>query len=196
MNGSATTHTWLWDASRSFSDEPEFSYFNVNGWVVWDYAADGSLSGIRYGYAPNGVPTEAADLPTGTAGYAGRMYAEGRAPRQPLRQRKFLALRGSLALTADFGASTVGGTIDGLEVRFPGESAYGAIDGELTIGNGSIAGSQLTADLTGTQAASGFTGNMTGRFYGPAAAEVGGVLEGTYSNQDWAIYGYFGGTKQ
>ena len=37
---------------------------------------------------------------------------------------------------------------------------------------------------------------MTGQFFGPAAAEVGGVLQGTRTGDNSVVYGYFGGTKQ
>ena len=186
---------FLFDRSRSFSDDPEFSYFNINGWALWDYEADGSAPGIRYGYATSGVPMEAADLPAGTASYAGRMNARSQAPDNPA-ESAVSYVRGSLALTADFGASTVDGMIDRIEVQSPGQSAYGATNGEWMIGNGAIASGRLTADLTGTQDHADFNGAMTGHFFGPAAAEVGGVLQGTRNGDDSVVYGYFGGTKQ
>jgi len=37
---------------------------------------------------------------------------------------------------------------------------------------------------------------MEGHFYGPAAAEAGGVLSGTLSDGDDVVRGWFGGTKQ
>ena len=57
-------------------------------------------------------------------------------------------------------------------------------------------GNQLTADLTGQQSQAGFTGDMTGQFFGPAAAEVGGILEGTNTGDSSVVHGYFGGTQQ
>ena len=186
---------FLFDRSRSFSDDPEFSYFNINGWAVWDYAADGNVPGIRYGYATSGVPTEAADLPAGTASYAGRMGAQSRPPDNTA-ESAISYVRGSLALTADFGASTVNGMIDRIELQSPGQSAYGATNGQWMIGNGAIAGSRLTADLTGTQDHADFNGAMTGQFFGPAAAEVGGVMQGTRTGDNSVVYGYFGGNKQ
>lgn len=186
---------FFWDHSRSFSDDPEFSYFNVNGWAVWDYAADGSVPAVRYGAVISGVPTEAADLPSGTADYAGRMFAESE-PSANRMSGDTTTIRGNLVLTADFGASTVGGMIDGIEVQAPGQSVYQATDGQWMIGNGSIVGNQLTADLTGQQSQAGFTGDMTGQFFGPAAAEVGGVLEGTNTGDNAVVHGYFGGIQQ
>ena len=52
------------------------------------------------------------------------------------------------------------------------------------------------ADLSCTQDHADFNGAMTGQFFGPAAAEVGGVLQGTRTGDNSVVYGYFGGTKQ
>ena len=60
--------------------------------------------------------------------------------------------------------------IDRIEIQSPGQSAYGATNGQWMIGNGAIAGNRLTADLTGNQDHADFNGAMTGQFFGPAAA--------------------------
>ena len=186
---------WLWNPV-SYSLVPEFDYFDVRAWTVQDFEAGSTaLSRSRRGFAVYGSPIEAADLPSGTATYAGRMYADS----FPVDDPDFAAIdgaRGSLTLNVDFGQSTVGGMIDNVDYRAAGQSSYVATNGHIMIENGMIADSGFTADLTGVQDHADFTGDMEGQFYGPAAAEVGGVLKGTNSAQNTVTTGYFGGSKQ
>ena len=185
---------WLWNPV-SYSLVPEFDYFDVKGWSVQDWEAGSTASlHISRGFAVYGSSTEAADLPSGTATYAGRMYAETQPLDDPGGAARGFA-RGSLTLNVDFGQSTVGGMIDNMYSRAPGQS-YAATNGHIMIENGMIADSGFIADLTGAQDHADFTGDMEGQFYGPAAAEVGGVLKGTYSAQNRVATGYFGGSKQ
>ena len=69
---------------------------------------------------------------------------------------------------------------------------------ELAIENGAIRGVELTADLRGAQGGATFNGDLAGRFFGPGAVEVGGVLDGTYTDAQVAnvVHGWFGGEKQ
>ena len=187
---------WLWNPA-SYSLVPEFDHFDVRAWAVADWAAGSTTSpdiGWR-GFALYGAPTELADLPSGTASYAGRIYAETHPLDDPASTARGRT-RGHLTLDADFGASTVGGMIDKVEYRAADQSFYAATNGHIMIEDGMVADSGFTADLTGTQDHADFTGDMEGQFYGPAAAEVGGVLKGTYSTQDLVLTGYFGGSKQ
>ena len=41
-----------------------------------------------------------------------------------------------------------------------------------------------------------YEGTASGQFYGPAAAEVGGVFQGTHTGESSVLQGWFGGTKQ
>ena len=188
---------FLWDATNSFYNDPEFDHFNVNGWAMTDWADEGydlDASTSRSGYVAHGTRTEADDLPTGTASYSGRAWVEI-LPADDAASSARSQLRGSLALNADFGAETVGGSISWNEKRDPGQSSYQTTSRQWTVGNGTIAGNRFSADLTET----GDTGtdvDMVGHFYGPAAAEAGGVLEGTLSDGDDVVRGWFGGTKQ
>ena len=188
---------YLWDATGSFYNDPEFDHFSANVWAVTDWADEGYNFGASTslsGYVVHGTPTEVADLPTGTANYSGRAFAQILPSDNPAGSARSL-LRGSLALNADFGASTVGGMINGIEIRDPGQSSYRSTDRQWTIGNGSIVGGGFTADLTEP----GNTGtdiDMVGNFYGPVAAEAAGILKGTLSDGDEVVRGWFGGSKQ
>ena len=145
------------------------------------------------GFSVYGAPTDAADLPSGTATYAGRVFAEAYPPDNPNRSARS-SFRGRLTLNADFGAGTVGGRLDRFEVRQAGSSTYGPPnDNVANISNGKISNNKFTAGLTSTV---GFSGDMAGHFYGPAAEEVGGVWSGTNSVRNTVVHGFFGGSKQ
>ncbi|MCY4453454.1 MAG: transferrin-binding protein-like solute binding protein [Immundisolibacterales bacterium] len=180
----------LTDQTGSFLGTPEFSHFDVHGWAIGRYADDGALQSTLRGFVVSGVSTEATDLPTGTATYEGRAHFltwPSDTPRQAAGSRG----DGRLTLSTDFGASTVEGTIDQIG------DVLGAVS-ELGIENGAIEEGTLTADLRGAQGGAAFDGDMTGRFFGPGAAEVGGVLEGSLTGQEvvTVVQGWIGGKMQ
>ena len=184
----------IWDAADSYNQSSEFDYFSVNGWLVRNYeeVGDGSrttLSSPR-GHMVYGQPT--AVLPGGTAEYAGRMYLNRWSRTDPTNSSGRRQLKSSLALTADFDNRTIGGRLYDWSQRAYASGSYEATDAEVAIRNGTIANAEFTADLAGT--GGNFTGNMTGRFFGPGAAEVGGVIGG--ETRDNVFEGWFGGKKQ
>ena len=181
----------LWDETGNFTASPEFSHFNVNGWAAINYDADDEVLDFYRGYVAFGVPTAASDLPSGAATYKGRMRAESQ-PSNTTDRPDRSSLRGDLMLTADFDQASVGGIIDRLEQINPGEN-WEATGVDLPIRNGRIDGNALSADL---DVAGVFEGDIEGRFFGPAAAEVGGVLTGTDLENDHVVHGWFGGKKQ
>ena len=105
-------------------------------------------------------------------------------------------MQGSITLTANFDSGTVDGVIDDIEVRATGDSSFAATDGRIVVENGMISGSRFQADLSGRHGQAGFEGEMDGRFYGPAAPEVGGIFAGTSISSGSVVYGWFGGTKE
>ena len=191
---------WTYDRS-SFIDVPEYEHFNINSFVVTTDAEEGgSLARLVRTPVVYGTPT--TELPAGSAEYSGRIYAEGTpttlstTPGSSVRPR----LRSSdLTLNADFTGGTLGGTVEDVEVRPAGASSYADAAGRFTI-DGTIAesasGPTLTADLTGSEDLASYDLDMEGRFFGPGAAEVGGVVRGSNSADDTVVSGYFGGTKQ
>ncbi len=185
---------YLWDTSNSFYTDPEFDYMNFAGWAITNYAAgsdDFSQSTSHSGYMAYGMPTAVGELPSGTASYSGRAFAQI-LPRNDTRGSARSLYRGDLSLTADFSADTIGGMIDGIEVRGPGQSSYQSSGRVWNIANGTISGNGLSADLI----ESGNVGtavSMEGGFYGSNGEEVGGVLSGTVA--EGVVRGYFGGRQ-
>ena len=190
----------LFDMADSFrtSRSPEFDHFNAQGWVVIAYDANGDPENVRRGLMVYGNRTEVADLPAGTASYEGRMFAFGNPSDDPDAAVQDY-IRGSLTLTADFANSDVTGRMYDFETRKGTSSGeYDDATGELTISNGAISGNEFTADVAGSIAPGTVDGDMSGQFFGPAAAEVGGVLSGEYAKpgETVVLHGFFGGKKQ
>ena len=166
----------IWEATASYS-APEFDHFNVNGW----YVASRTTRNVWRGHIVDGDVT--AVLPAGTAEYDGRMFANGWSRTDPTGRQR---ISGDLALTADFDNHSVDGKFSGVNLQ--------NTTAEILIQNGAIANSAFTAELAGQGAAAAFEGDMTGQFFGPDAAEVGGVLSA--GDADTVYEGWFGGTKQ
>ena len=181
---------FLWDQSGSFYTDPEFDYMSFAGWAItnWADAGDDFGASTSYsGFLAHGTRT--SDLPVvGNASYSGRAFAQV----LPTNGSARSLLRGDLSLTADFDADTIGGRIDEIEIRSPGQSSYSATSRVWDIDNGSISGNGLTADLVEAGVASTSV-SMEGHFYGPGAVEVGGVLKG--STAEGVVRGYFGGSQ-
>ena len=186
----------LYDMSDSFRTSPDFDHFNAQGWIVVVYDANDDVKvwerSIVYGDR-----TEVADLPASTASYSGRMSAFGYPSDNPSLDARF-GMRGNLTLMADFANSNVTGRIHDIEAREDRASQYNAANGELAISNGAISGSGFTADVAGSVSSGTVDADISGQFFGPAAAEVGGVLSGTYTEpgENVVMLGFFGGEKQ
>ena len=186
----------IWEQADSYRKSAEFDHFSVNGWYVWKYEDEDDESRTTLdawsGHMVYGDPT--AVLPAGTAEYAGRVYLNGWSRTDPNSNSGRERFLGSLALTADFDNRTIAGLLDDWSLRGPADSRYEDINAELVIQNGTITNNELSAELVGRHDAAGITGNMAGQFFGPGAAEVGGVIDGESS--DSVFEGWFGGKKQ
>ncbi len=107
-------------------------------------------NGSSNGYAPFGVPTPAADMPrTGSARFTGLAYGSFNA--RPV------------TVDVDFAAATLAGSINA--ASDPEQLTFSA-----PISGVNFSGSATMRNLNGTQA-----GQVTGSFYGPGAAELGGA---------------------
>ena len=160
-------------------------YYDTGGmWI-------GALGGNLRPFWTAGARTNAADLPAGTATYAGYMGAEdfGQADSSSLVR---YSLRGDLSLTADFDASTLDGAITNIGKRWREPRPRVWVDlpdtTSFNISDGQIVDGQFTATLTGVdtnesaplhESVRGYEGDVLGEFYGPAAEEVGGVISAT-----------------
>lgn len=188
---------YLWDAVDFSSDSSEFSYLDLAGWAIvdWTDATATAANFVYRGFTAFGSVTAIDDKPLGSATYEGHAYFNRRpADRADSGSRE--TLNGDLTLMADFEANTIRGMIDSIEVGGPFGENFMPAAGQISVSNGMISDSQLRAELTGTQDFAGFTGDMNGEFYGPAAAEVGGVLQGMNSRNNTVTYGWFGGKKR
>ena len=195
FEGARNREFYLWDyTGGAFVDSPEFDYLNVGGWTFAEFesAVDDTPGFVARGPSVYGVATET--LPSGTATYNGRIRASSE-PMDHADHALRSTIRGSLSLTANFDAGTVGGTIDEIETKASGASTFETTDGLITIETGAIAGSRFEIDLTGQRGQAGFEGEMTGQFFGPDATEVGGILKGTNTSDSSVVYGWFGGKQ-
>ena len=155
-----------------------------------------------------GAKTESDNLPTGTAAYIGRMYAElwlG------TRSRDRARLYGSLLLSADFDVGSVTGEISNMQIRTPLESGgwtsrTDVPNNRFLIEGGEIENGQFSAAVRGEGAsdiritddfefeARLVQGKVIGEFYGPSAEETGGVISGSIDNrEDIVVQGFLGG---
>jgi hypothetical protein len=116
-----------------------------------------------------GIPTASTDLPrSGTATYATRIDG------QLADNSGVYALAGSSSFQADFGASTMAFSMSpiGTNVLTGGTRSFGTQTVDGTISN--TAGAQ--PQFTGNGGGSGYGVALSGHFYGPAAAEIGGAF--------------------
>lgn len=167
----------------------DLSYVEITGWRHDLIVSAGDAIRRYRGFNIYGIATE--NMPTtGSATYAGRMVADGWDVNEPTSSDGRTRLRADLTLEANFGNGEISGIVDGIEIRGPGDSQYEALanGNSFDISNGEIAENGFTAGWTGVDtnagsapedSARGFSGTMSGGFYGPAAAEVGGALSGS-----------------
>ena len=118
-------------------------------------------------------------------------------------------MKGNLRLTANFDGSTLDGMIFGIRVRTRNQNDDGwnewtalSDTTNFEMSDGQIVDGQFSATLTGVdsnaaaapdETVSGYEGGILGEFYGPAAEEVGGVLNA--SRNDRVIQGVFAGKQ-
>ena len=190
---------WLWAITGDFQENSRYDYLGVYNFGHW-------IAGLSYRtYASVGVRTDPANMPTGSATYAGGIRADAYKQDSPSGDFRY-RVSGDLNLTADFDAGALEGTVSGIRTRAQGESSWTSLETtSFEIGNGQIAGGQFTATLTGADTNSaaalddslrGYEGNVLGEFYGPAAEEVGGVFTATRDEDQRVLAGALHGQKQ
>jgi predicted small secreted protein len=113
-------------------------------------------------------PTQISDLPSGTADYAGIVTLT-------LPNGGGTVL-GDLSLDVDFGAQTFEG---GVQDFF--DTNLAAVSGALDIFDGTLSGSDLSADADGTVAGEDLDYTVTGEFLGSGASAVDLLFAGTGS---------------
>lgn len=152
-----------------------FTYSNFGSWVR---TTDNTTSvAVHNSYAVYGIPTAAADMPrTGSATYAtagGATQVAGNTLR---------ALSGTGSLTANFGTGNIQTSL--------ALGGFGTLSGSATINSNN-------ATFSGGMGGAGYSGALAGRFFGPAAAEVGATftMTSTLIGTAAAIDGYLIGKK-
>ena len=204
-NTAADEGSSLWSPTRGFRGDSEFEHFDVKRWGYAKFLADADTSTIeaedyvwgKVFYAVHGDRTPPGAVPTtGEASYDGRMFAYSWPSDDALLTGEAEWFKGDMTLSADFANGSIAGSIDALESRANSSSPYVAAAGGATF-NAAITGNRLTAnDLTGTGALSGYeNGSVEGAFFGPAADEVGGVLDAADTANNRLLMGFFGADK-
>ena len=155
----------------------QFDYLDLLGWGLYLGKDDVSFSG----FATYGVRTLPDHLPAGSVTWEGVMYS-GRYDDNGT----ILNLDGAVTLEANLDDMTIAGRIDGIHVpswastsgqNEPLEGSYIDIESGL-IHDATFAQSWTGHGPTEGETMLGFSGGLTGEFYGPAAEEVGGVMAG------------------
>ena len=174
------------DGRHSFLRE-DFEHLAIAGFRV------GVDEDLFRGYLVHGDKTEPNNLPLGSVTYFGKMIAE----------REFddtghlyghARVTGNVTLTADFARSSLEGTIDRLYVE---ESPQYRIeffpDARFVLDSGRLTENAFAANVRGYGGfLEGLTGSVDGRFFGPGAEELGGVL-GAGADQGSFFFGYIVG---
>ena len=195
---------YLWREWGSFPGRPEFDHMDVNAVLLVRYTPGeqqsvGSLIDVTDGYVVRGTRTAADDMPSGSARYGGRLEAKEWATTTPGSSRTAPEYRGDFSLTADFGAATVMGAVSNVGRRVGSSGSYD-YSGNAATGltfEGRVSGNAIAASaLNGTGAFTGYSGTAEGAFYGPQAAEVGGVFGAENTAENKILHGWFAGRKQ
>jgi hypothetical protein len=143
-----------------------FEPYNYLTWGYWSY--DEVSTNTIFAKSPwiAGQLTPANEIPiTGTATYNGGVWGWLREPL--VGGFKFLSVTGTSSLIANFGNRTLTGSFD--------FNKRGDTGGAWTTANVNASWASGTNNISGTlNAANGMTGNVSGAFFGPQAAEIGG----------------------
>ena len=203
----------LWDTRGSFDTDPDnpaatvrtdgspqSAFFDV---LQVQTSGDDLSSNIFLAF---GARTRSEDMPQGTATYGGRFRYEAWSEDDTVHDTSRSTFKGAVSLEANFSQGTISGTMDELESRAVGEEYSDMAAGNrIDIANGQIAGGQFTAEWAGhgpeaepLETVLGFEGNVLGEFYGPAAEELAGVMNGqraaTATASAQVVYGYLYGS--
>ena len=193
------THTGSFERASRNQGPSGYRYLDHNQFGI----SDEDAGTVERNFLSYGARTDTSGLPAGEATYVGSVETYTYLEDDPsIAQRE--RMRGGMRLTADFDAGTLDGLILGIRVRRPGENDDSPLPDTtwFEIGNGRIVDGQLAATLTGMDSNAGaamddtvrgYEGAILGEFYGPAAEEVGGVLNA--SRSDRVMAGMFGGTR-
>ena len=171
-------------------DSQYYDYVHFGTWQIEDYDHVNNVMDVRGAAFYQGLETHPDNMPTtGSATFNGRMIGQV----IPAGTAEVHPLTGDVELTADFAGGGIDGTITVEQATF-NESL--SLDGAIHSGSNRFDGA-VTAGPAGDSAAMSFSegaeGDFDGRFFGPAAEEVGGAWS---IEQDGRVgVGAFGGRE-
>lgn len=161
-------------------DTTKDQYAQVWGYYVWDGTEPNTWGQAIVGTETR--PDALGSLPTATYnGYAqiNMTEAEGYVDWNTSMKR----VNGDLEMTADFGAGTISGQITNMGYRAPGAATWDPIAGSVAMDSTAISGNGYSGSLTpdadlqtSLDLSADTTGTYDGKFYGPSAEEVAGIL--------------------
>lgn len=185
---------WSHEFPQLDRDDPakglqDYRYVNVLGGAVWVSRQPGHHFRMVYGRkTPDGSLPACSGAENCTARYSGVL--DGEIWPANVKTDATVKIRGDLEISADFRGARLQGEATNITGTEPGEySPYSSWPtSRFDIRDGRIVDEQFTATLTGlddgttvdlAKSVSGFGGNLTGEFYGPTGAELGGVFTAT-----------------
>ncbi len=185
-------------------------YLDVNGWLIGPEAGPDS----HWGFAAHGVNTMPENMPvTGSATYIGLMRSDAwdnDNPSSSTGRTRIRSLDESMTLNVNFDDGELTGRIEAVHIEWPDAADYMRLadTNTIEISNGKISPNGFAADWMGVdtnpnsiprETVRGFSGDMNGHFYGPAAEEIGGLMTGsravTASTPALTLVGAFGAKK-
>ena len=161
------------------------------GWDYQSFGAWNSLVDSSVSVGSFGQPTPASGVPTsGTATFTGKLagyyvpaFGEGG-----------YTAAANLTVNANFSSRSLGfassGTTIARDLKAPASAPHLNLSGTLTYAPGSNAFSGTVTNASGTM-----SGSSNGRFYGPAAQELGGVLNLRSSTTAETFTGAYGAKR-
>ncbi len=172
----------------------DYKYLHYGLWnVLKDETGDGdnnSIADLGIGFVTGQKDDSrtGTDMPNvGMGSYEGNWVASVQA--NQANEGAISRQSGESTLTADFLKNTLTADLSGL-ATLEGSISEDGFEGTKVTGVMADKGN-LTANADGTK----FSGSFSGAFYGPKAAEAGGIFDYT-SAKDGAFRGSFGGSKQ
>lgn len=161
-----------------------YSYLTFGSWSDCTGCKTTNAVGV-IGAFVYGLATDPAAIPTSsTATYTGSIRGQYVDAAGVVSERT----RANLSSTADFTARTVSFATTG-SITSSGTNAFVTNNGLNMTGN--LSYSAGSNQFTGAVTATGLSGTATGKFFGPAAQEIGGVfsLQGSAGNHDGLFIG-------
>lgn len=169
-----------------------YTYMTFGDWYEQQNTG-GNIQGVHGSYV-YGDATNPANIPaSGTATYVGNIRggyaaADGSEP---------ISTHANMTATADFAGRSLSFATSNSMVFTNNDYSYNSATNKSTVTGDAVAASHLDMNGTLTYAAGsnqfagtvtdrgGRSGTATGRFYGPAAEEIGGVFSLSAQNQGW-----------